>query len=245
MAICVQEAFKTIPDAIGEVREAADFCRYYAQQARAEAAADRTARADRRAQHAAYRGPRRVGDDRAVELPAGDLPRADAWRRWSRATPSSPSPRRRRRGSPRARCELAHEAGVPEDALVLRARRAGGRRGADRGRADPGVAFTGSTATAKKIARALLDDETRPIVPLIAETGGINAMIVDSTALPEQVVADVIDLGVPIGGAALLGAAAAAGAGGYRRRRDRDAVGRDGDAGDRRSGRSARPMSGR
>ena len=44
----------------------------------------------------------------------------------------------------------------------------------------------------KRIARALLEDDERPIVPLIAETGGINAMIVDSTALPEQVVADVV-----------------------------------------------------
>ena len=61
--------------------------------------------------------------------------------------------------------------------------------------ADPriaGVAFTGSTATARRIARSLLEDETRPLVPLIAETGGINAMIVDSTALSEQVVQDVV-----------------------------------------------------
>ena len=80
-----------------------------------------------------------------------------------------------------------------DDALMLRARRARGRRGADRRRrASQGVAFTGSTATAKRIARALLEDDDRPIVPLIAETGGINAMIVDSTALPEQVVADVV-----------------------------------------------------
>jgi len=55
-----------------------------------------------------------------------------------------------------------------------------------------GVAFTGSTATARAIARSLLDDESRPLVPLIAETGGLNAMIVDSTALPEQVVVDVV-----------------------------------------------------
>ena len=55
-----------------------------------------------------------------------------------------------------------------------------------------GVAFTGSTATAKTIARTLIADDDRPIIPLIAETGGINAMIVDSTALPEQVVQDVI-----------------------------------------------------
>jgi RHH-type proline utilization regulon transcriptional repressor/proline dehydrogenase/delta 1-pyrroline-5-carboxylate dehydrogenase len=55
-----------------------------------------------------------------------------------------------------------------------------------------GVAFTGSTATAKRIARALVEDDNRPLIPLIAETGGINAMIVDSTALPEQVVQDVV-----------------------------------------------------
>ena len=55
-----------------------------------------------------------------------------------------------------------------------------------------GVAFTGSTATAKTIARTLVADDDRDIIPLIAETGGINAMIVDSTALPEQVVQDVI-----------------------------------------------------
>jgi RHH-type proline utilization regulon transcriptional repressor/proline dehydrogenase/delta 1-pyrroline-5-carboxylate dehydrogenase len=55
-----------------------------------------------------------------------------------------------------------------------------------------GVAFTGSTATARRIARTLLEDDYRPIVPLIAETGGLNAMIVDSTALPEQVVADIL-----------------------------------------------------
>ena len=82
MAICVQEAFKTIPDAIGEVREAADFCRYYARERAGEAGAGGAARADRRAQRAAPGGPRRVGDDRAVEFPAGDLPGPDAPRRW-------------------------------------------------------------------------------------------------------------------------------------------------------------------
>ena len=55
-----------------------------------------------------------------------------------------------------------------------------------------GVVFTGSVATAKAIARSLLIDDARPLVPLIAETGGLNAMIVDSTALSEQVVRDVI-----------------------------------------------------
>jgi RHH-type proline utilization regulon transcriptional repressor/proline dehydrogenase/delta 1-pyrroline-5-carboxylate dehydrogenase len=87
---------------------------------------------------------------------------------------------------------LAHSAGVPIEVLQL------APGGAETGAAlvaNPavaGVAFTGSTASARRIARTLLEDETRPLTPLIAETGGLNAMLVDSTALPEQVVVDVI-----------------------------------------------------
>src|SRR3546814_9594232 len=87
---------------------------------------------------------------------------------------------------------LAHDAGIPEDVLIL----AAGRRDMGQKLMEDvriaGVAFTGSTATAKTIARTLIADDDRDIIPLIAETGGINAMIVDSTALPEQVVQDVI-----------------------------------------------------
>jgi RHH-type proline utilization regulon transcriptional repressor/proline dehydrogenase/delta 1-pyrroline-5-carboxylate dehydrogenase len=87
---------------------------------------------------------------------------------------------------------LAREAGVPDGAfqLVTGGGDVGAALVAD-ARID-GVAFTGSTATARRIALTLLADERRPLVPLIAETGGLNAMIVDSTALTEQVVADVI-----------------------------------------------------
>ena len=88
--------------------------------------------------------------------------------------------------------ELAWEAGIPRDALHIVT---GGGEVGDalvRDARVQGVVFTGSTATARRIARALLDDEARPLVPLIAETGGINAMIVDSTALTEQVVADIV-----------------------------------------------------
>ena len=191
MAICVQEAFKTIPDAIGEVREAADFCRYYAQQARMNL--------------------------RAVELPGPtgerNMLHLDGRGVWATIAPwnfplaiflgqtaaalvagnsvvAKPAPQ-----TPmiaRAAVELAHRAGVPRDALVLVT---GGPEVGAALTADvrvAGVAFTGSTATAKRIARTLVEDDDSPIVPLIAETGGINAMIVDSTALPEQVVADVI-----------------------------------------------------
>jgi RHH-type proline utilization regulon transcriptional repressor/proline dehydrogenase/delta 1-pyrroline-5-carboxylate dehydrogenase len=87
---------------------------------------------------------------------------------------------------------LAYRAGVPKGALQLVT------GGGDVGAAltgDPritGVVFTGSVPTAKAIARNLLADDSRPLVPLIAETGGLNAMFVDSTALSEQVVRDVI-----------------------------------------------------
>src|SRR5262249_50736752 len=87
---------------------------------------------------------------------------------------------------------LLHRGGVPVDALALLpgdGETVGARLVADLRTA--GVAFTGSTATARAINRALAARDG-PIVPLIAETGGLNAMLVDSSALPEQVVSDVI-----------------------------------------------------
>jgi RHH-type proline utilization regulon transcriptional repressor/proline dehydrogenase/delta 1-pyrroline-5-carboxylate dehydrogenase len=191
MALCVQEAFKTIPDAIGEVREAADFCRYYAQQARTALQADRAARADGRAQRAPVRRARRLGHDRALELPARDLlGQCVAALVTGNTVVAKPAPQTPRIAA--LAVDLAHEAGVPSDALILApgGPEVGAALVADTRIA--GVAFTGSTGTAKRIARTLVEDDMRPIVPLIAETGGINAMIVDSTALPEQVVADVI-----------------------------------------------------
>ncbi len=191
MAICVQEAFKTIPDAIGEVREAADFCRYYAQQARLNLRSIELPgpTGERNTLHIEGRGvwatiapwnfPLAIFLGQTVAaLVAGNTVVA-------KPAPQTPAIAARA-------VALAHEAGVPADALVLVT---GGPNVGAALTADArimGVAFTGSTATARTIARALLDDDTRPIVPLIAETGGINAMIVDSTALPEQVVADVI-----------------------------------------------------
>ena len=87
---------------------------------------------------------------------------------------------------------LLHRAGVPDDALILLP---GGPAVGVQLVADPGiagVAFTGSTHTAWAINRALAAKDG-PIVPLIAETGGQNAMLVDSSALAEQVVADVLE----------------------------------------------------
>jgi len=191
MAICVQEAFKTIPDAIGEVREAADFCRYYAQQARSglksielpgPTGERNTLHLDGRgvwATVAPWNFPLAIFlGQTAAALVAGN------------SVIAKPAPQTPKIAA--AAVRLAHQAGVPEDVLILAP---GGPEVGAALTADPrimGVAFTGSTATAKKIARTLLEDDARPIVPLIAETGGINAMIVDSTALPEQVVMDVV-----------------------------------------------------
>src|SRR4030081_518380 len=86
---------------------------------------------------------------------------------------------------------LLHEAGVPASALRLV--QGDGRIGADLVAHNDvaGVVFTGSTEVARSINRTLAVKDG-PIVPLIAETGGINAMIVDATALPEQVADDVV-----------------------------------------------------
>ena len=191
MAICVQEAFKTIPDAIGEVREAADFCRYYASEARAKLRPIELPgpTGERNTMHIEGRGvwATIAPWNFPLAIFLGQCAAALVTGNTVVAKPAPQTPRIAARA-----VELAHEAGVPVDALILVP---GGPEVGAALTADvrvQGVAFTGSTATAKKIARALLADDDRPIVPLIAETGGINAMIVDSTALPEQVVADVI-----------------------------------------------------
>ncbi|GGE91731.1 bifunctional proline dehydrogenase/L-glutamate gamma-semialdehyde dehydrogenase PutA [Sphingomonas prati] len=191
MAVAVQEAGKTIGDALGEVREAVDFCRYYALQARGVLAPQELPgpTGERNVLRHEGRGvwaciapwnfplaiflgqvaAALVAGNAVVAKPAPQTPAIAGWA-----------------------VALAHEAGVPADALVLLP---GGPEEGAALIADvrvAGVAFTGSTGTARRIARGLLEDDARPLVPLIAETGGINAMIVDSTALPEQVVADVV-----------------------------------------------------
>jgi RHH-type proline utilization regulon transcriptional repressor/proline dehydrogenase/delta 1-pyrroline-5-carboxylate dehydrogenase len=191
MRIAVQEAKKTLPDALAEVREAVDFCRYYAAQAR------------QHLQPVELPGP--TGERNVLRMEGrgawvciapwnfplaiflGQVSAALAAGNSVVAKPASQTPQ-----IAAYAVGLAHEAGIPEDALIL----AAGRRDMGQKLMEDvriaGVAFTGSTATAKTIARTLIADDHRDIIPLIAETGGINAMIVDSTALPEQVVQDVI-----------------------------------------------------
>jgi RHH-type transcriptional regulator, proline utilization regulon repressor / proline dehydrogenase / delta 1-pyrroline-5-carboxylate dehydrogenase len=191
MRIAVQEAGKTLPDALAEVREAVDFCRYYAARARSDL------------QPIELPGP--TGERNMIRMAGrgvfvcvapwnfplaiflGQVTAALAAGNAVVAKPASQTPQ-----IAAYAVGLAHAAGIPEDALIL----AAGRRDLGQKLMEDvriaGVAFTGSTATAKTIARTLVADDDREIIPLIAETGGINAMIVDSTALPEQVVQDVI-----------------------------------------------------
>ena len=191
MAILVHEARKTIPDALGEVREAVDFCRYYAAQARAGLTPVELPGPTGERNVLRYEG-RGVWVCVApwnfpLAIFLGQVAAALVTGNTVIAKPAPQTP-----AIAAQAVALGHAAGIPENALIL------ATGGAEVGAAliaDPriaGVAFTGSTATAKRIARALVEDDTRPLIPLIAETGGINAMIVDSTALAEQVVVDVV-----------------------------------------------------
>ena len=190
-AVLVHEAKKTIPDALGEVREAVDFCRYYAAQAREKFAPFLLPgpTGERNELHLVGRGvfAAIAPWNFPLAIFIGQVAAALVAGNAVIAKPAPQTPEIARRA-----VALAHAAGVPTDVLALVT---GGSDIGDALVRNPrimGVAFTGSTATARRIARALLDDETRPLVPLIAETGGINAMIVDSTALTEQVVQDII-----------------------------------------------------
>jgi len=189
--LLVREAHKTLGDCISEVREAIDFCRYYADQAEATLASR------------ALPGP--TGESNTLHLHgrgvfvcispwnfplaifAGQVVAALVAGNTVAAKPAEQTPAVAARF-----VALLHEAGVPADALVLQ--HGEGHTVGAALVAHPlvaGVCFTGSTAVAKAINRALAAKDG-PIVPLIAETGGINAMVVDSTALPEQVVDAVV-----------------------------------------------------
>ncbi|MFN7176251.1 MAG: bifunctional proline dehydrogenase/L-glutamate gamma-semialdehyde dehydrogenase PutA [Thermaurantiacus sp.] len=191
LALLQAEAGKTLPDALAEVREAVDFCRYYAAQARPMMAPQRlpgpTGEENRLALHGRGIWATIAPWNFPLAIFLGQTVAALVTGNSVVAKPAPQTPLVAARA-----IAHAHAAGVPPSVLHLLP--GGGDVGAALvadGRV-AGVAFTGSTATARRIARALLDDDRRPIVPLIAETGGLNAMIVDSTALPEQVVQDVV-----------------------------------------------------
>ena len=189
--LLVKEAHKTLGDCVAEVREAVDFCRYYADQA------------EERLNKQVLPGP--TGESNELHLHgrgvfvcispwnfplaifAGQVVAALVTGNTVAAKPAEQTP-----GVAQRFVDLLFDAGVPRDALAL-LHGPGETTGAALV-ADPrtaGVCFTGSTVVARIINRTLAARDGA-IVPLIAETGGINAMIVDSTALPEQVVDAVV-----------------------------------------------------
>lgn len=191
VALLAREAGKTRAAAIAEVREAADFCRYYAAQARLRFATPLALPAPTGESNTlALRGRGVFACISPWNFPlaifTGQVAAALAAGNAVAAKPAEQTPLI---AAQAVRALLA--AGIPADVLALLPG-PGDTLGA-RLVADPrvaGVAFTGSTAVGGAIARALA--ARTPLVPLIAETGGQNAMIVDSSALAEQVVADVV-----------------------------------------------------
>ncbi len=192
MSLLVAEGGRTIPNALNEVREAVDFLRYYAMEARAHFT-----------QSLALPGPAGERNELALHgrgvfaciapwnfplsIFAGQVAGALAAGNSVLAKPAEQTPL-----IAAAAVRLMHDAGVPGPVLNLLP--GDGARIGKAMFADPrlvGVAFTGSTETAAIIARALAARDG-PLAALIAETGGLNAMIVDSTALPEQVARDTL-----------------------------------------------------
>jgi RHH-type proline utilization regulon transcriptional repressor/proline dehydrogenase/delta 1-pyrroline-5-carboxylate dehydrogenase len=191
-SLCIREAGKTLIDAVLEVREAIDFLRFYAAEARRQfsrplplpgpTGEQNELRLHGRGVFAAISpwnfplaiftglttAPLSAGNA-VITKPAGQTPLIGA-----------------------LAVELMHRSGIPKDVVQLAP--GAGRVVGGTLTAHPllaGVVFTGSTETARQINRTLADRDG-PIIPFIAETGGQNAMIVDSSALPEQVTRDVI-----------------------------------------------------
>jgi RHH-type proline utilization regulon transcriptional repressor/proline dehydrogenase/delta 1-pyrroline-5-carboxylate dehydrogenase len=191
IALLQREGGKTLDDSLSEVREAIDFCRYYAAE-----------------------GRKLFGDGQLMPGPTGE---SNLLRLRGRGVFIAISPwnfplaiflgqitaalmagntvvAKPAEQTPSVAAEavrLLHEAGLPESALHLVPGDGGIGAALAAHRDIAGVVFTGSTEVARSINRTLAAKDG-PIVPLIAETGGINAMIVDATALPEQVADDVV-----------------------------------------------------
>ncbi len=192
MSLCIREGGRTIKDALAEVREAVDYCRYYAQSGL-------------ELFETPLKLPRAVGEENLlfrygrgvfvcispwnfpIAIFIGQITAALAAGNTVIAKPSSQT------ALTAMRCvEILHQAGIPE--TVLQFLPASGSLVGQHLLPDPriaGVALTGSTATAQFINRQLAQHH-QAIVPFIAETGGQNVMIADSSALMEQLVQDAI-----------------------------------------------------
>lgn len=192
IALCTREAGKSIQDGIDEVREAVDFCRYYAVQAKKLMSKPELLPGPTGELNELFLQGRGV----FVCISPWNFPLAIFLGQVSAALAAGNTvvakPAEQTSIIGYRAVQLAHQAGIPTDVLqylpgtgatVGNALTADERIG--------GVCFTGSTGTAKLINRTLANREGA-IIPLIAETGGQNAMVVDSTSQPEQVVNDVV-----------------------------------------------------
>ncbi len=190
IALLQSEGGKTIDDCVSEVREAADYCRYYASEARRILATKRLPGPTGESNELRMHGRGAFVCISPWNFPLaifiGQIAGALAAGNCVVAKPAEQTPLIAFEA-----VRLLHSAGVPVGSLQLVPGdgKIGAMLVADRRVA--GVAFTGSTEVARTINRTLAA-KNGPIPPLIAETGGINAMIVDATALPEQVTDDVI-----------------------------------------------------
>ncbi len=191
-ALLSLEAGKTLMDCVAEVREAVDFCHYYAMQAERLMASRQQLAGPTGEQNMLYlsgRGP-------FVCISPWNFPLAIFVGQIAAAlvcgNPVVAKPAEQTPLIGAFAVKLMHQAGIPVDVIQLLPGDGAEIGGAlVRHPAVKGVVFTGSMETARMINLAIAQRE-RDIIPLIAETGGMNAMIVDSSALPEQVVGDII-----------------------------------------------------
>ncbi|HEX3399069.1 MAG TPA: bifunctional proline dehydrogenase/L-glutamate gamma-semialdehyde dehydrogenase PutA [Acetobacteraceae bacterium] len=189
--LLAREGGKTLADGIAEVREAADYCRWYALHARRDFAEPRELAGPTGERNTWALGGRGVFAaispwNFPLAIFTGQVAAALAAGNAVAAKPAEQTPLVAARA-----VALLMEAGVPRTALALLP---GDGMVGQALVNDPyiaGIAFTGGTETAQAIARSLAA-RPGPLIPFIAETGGINAMIVDSSALAEQVVTDVL-----------------------------------------------------
>lgn len=174
-ALLSREGGKTPVDAVAELREAVDFLRYYANQAEEESAGD----------------PRGIITcispwNFPLAIFTGQIAAALAAGNGVLAKPAETTPL-----IAAAAVRLMHAAGIPRSTLQLLPGDGSVGNALVQQPAVSGVCFTGSTTTAQKINRVMAE-HLLPSAPLIAETGGLNAAIIDSTALPEQAVRDTL-----------------------------------------------------
>jgi RHH-type transcriptional regulator, proline utilization regulon repressor / proline dehydrogenase / delta 1-pyrroline-5-carboxylate dehydrogenase len=192
IGLCVREAGKTISNGLADVREAVDFLRYYANLARGDFAGPKVLPGPTGERNELSLHGRGVFAcispwNFPVAIFTGQIAGALAAGNAVVAKPAEQTPL-----TAFAAARLFHEAGVPGEVLHLLpgdGAEIGGTLTRDLGVA--GVAFTGGTDTARLINLSLAERKG-PIPPFIAETGGLNAMIADSTALPEQLVRDAV-----------------------------------------------------